>query len=55
MGVAASVLCVALSTALVFPLRRIAPPVSTGVVYMLGVLVVSIYWGLWLGLFTSVA
>lgn len=54
-GLAASILCVALATALVFPLRRIAPPVSAGLIYMLGVLVVSIYWGLWLGLFTSVA
>lgn len=54
-GLVASVLCVTLATALVFPLRSIAPPISGGLVYMLGVLVVSIYWGLWLGLFTSVA
>jgi K+-sensing histidine kinase KdpD len=54
-GIAASLLCVALSTALIFALREIAPAASAGVVYMLGVLVVSIYWGLWLGLFTSVA
>jgi K+-sensing histidine kinase KdpD len=55
LGLAASILCVALSTALIYPLREIAPAVSTGVVYMLAVLVVSIYWGLWLGLFTAVA
>jgi K+-sensing histidine kinase KdpD len=54
-GLIASLLCVALSTALIFALREIAPAVSTGVVYMLGVLIVSIYWGFWLGLFTSVA
>jgi two-component system sensor histidine kinase KdpD len=48
-------LCVAAITVLIYPLREIAPPVSSGVVYMLGVLVVSTYWGLWLGLFTSVA
>jgi K+-sensing histidine kinase KdpD len=53
-GFAASVLCVAISTALIYPLRQITPAVSTGVVYMLAVLVVSIYWGLWLGLFTAV-
>jgi K+-sensing histidine kinase KdpD len=54
-GIAASLLCVALATALIYPLREIAPVVSTGVVYMLAVLVVSTYWGLWLGLFTAVA
>jgi K+-sensing histidine kinase KdpD len=54
-GLAASLLCVALATALIYPLREIAPVVSTGVVYMLAVLVVSNYWGLWLGLFTAVA
>jgi two-component system sensor histidine kinase KdpD len=54
-GFFAAIACVATATALVYPLRTIAPPVSAGVVYMLGVLVVSTYWGLWLGLFTSVA
>jgi K+-sensing histidine kinase KdpD len=55
LGLAASLLSVALATALIYPLREIAPVVSTGVVYMLAVLVVSNYWGLWLGLFTAVA
>lgn len=54
-GVLVAIACVAASTALVYPLRAIAPPVSAGVVYMLGVLVVSTYWGLRLGLLTSVA
>jgi K+-sensing histidine kinase KdpD len=54
-GLLAAVACVALATGLVYPLRTVAPPVSAGVIYMLGVLVVSTYWGLWLGLFTSVA
>lgn len=54
-GVLASVACVVLATALVYPLRSLAPAASAGVIYMLGVLVVSIYWGLALGLFTSVA
>jgi K+-sensing histidine kinase KdpD len=49
------VACVALATALVYPLRSLASPASAGVIYMLGVLVVSIYWGLALGLLTSVA
>jgi K+-sensing histidine kinase KdpD len=54
-GFLVAVACVAVATALVYPLRTIAPPVSAGVIYMLGVLIVSTYWGLWLGLFTSVA
>lgn len=54
-GVLVSLSCVALCTALIFPLREIAPPVSAGVVYMLGVLVVSTYWGLRLGVATAVA
>jgi K+-sensing histidine kinase KdpD len=54
-GLAVAILGVALSTALIYPLSEVAPVVSTGVVYMLVVLAVSIYWGLWLGLFTAVA
>lgn len=54
-GLVASLLCVAAATALVYPLRSLASPASAGVIYMLGVLVVSVYWGLALGLFTSVA
>jgi len=54
-GLFAAIACVAVATALVYPLRTVAPPVSAGVVYMLGVLIVSTYWGLWLGLFTSLA
>jgi two-component system, OmpR family, sensor histidine kinase KdpD len=45
---------VAVTTALIFPLREIAPAVSTGVVYLLGVLIVSIYCGLGYGVLTSV-
>lgn len=54
-GIAVSLGCVVACTAIVFPLRTLAPAASAGVIYMLGVLVVSIYWGLWLGLVTSVA
>lgn len=54
-GIAVSVGCVVACTAVVFPLRTLAPAASAGVIYILGVLIVSIYWGLWLGLFTSVA
>jgi two-component system sensor histidine kinase KdpD len=45
---------VTLATLLVYPLKRIAPAVSLGVVYMLAVLIVSIAWGAWLGIGTAV-
>ena len=40
---------VALITGVIYALREIAPVLSTGVVYMLAVLLVSSYWGFWLG------
>ena len=45
---------VAVITGVIFGLREIAPVLSTGVVYMLAVLLVSSYWGLWMGLATAV-
>jgi two-component system sensor histidine kinase KdpD len=42
-------------TALIFPLAHITPVVSTGVIYLLVVLVVATYWGLGLGLATAAA
>ncbi len=53
LGVAAAVLGVAGATALLYALREVAPVQSLGVVYLLVVLVVSAYWGLWLGIATS--
>jgi two-component system sensor histidine kinase KdpD len=52
-GIAAAVGGVAAATALLFGLREIAPVLSLGVVYLLVVLVVSAYWGLRLGIATS--
>ena len=54
-GVAAAVLVVASTTALVFPLREVAPVVSLGVVYLVAVLVISTVWGAWLGVLTALA
>jgi two-component system sensor histidine kinase KdpD len=54
-GIAVATIGVALATAVIYPLKQIAPAVSLGVVYLLVVLVVSTYWGLWLGLATSLA
>jgi two-component system sensor histidine kinase KdpD len=55
LGVIVAAGSIALTTALLFPLEDIAPAVSLGVLYLLPVLLVSIVWGLWLGLATSVA
>ncbi len=40
---------------MIYPLREVAPEVSPGVVYLLAVLLVAMYWGLAFGLLTSVA
>jgi K+-sensing histidine kinase KdpD len=50
LGLLACVAAVAAATALVYPLKEIAPAVSLGVVYILAVLLVSTFWGLRLGL-----
>lgn len=53
-GLAVSVLSVTATTALIFLVKKHAPVVSTGMLYLLGVLLISVYWGLWLGVFTAV-
>jgi two-component system, OmpR family, sensor histidine kinase KdpD len=53
-GLAAAIAAVAVITAVNYGLRELVPVVSTGVVYMLAVLLVSTAWGLWLGLLTAV-
>jgi two-component system sensor histidine kinase KdpD len=52
-GLAVAVGSVAAITAVNYGLRALAPAVSTGVVYLLAVLLVSSYWGLGLGLLTG--
>jgi two-component system sensor histidine kinase KdpD len=54
-GLATATVAVAVTTGAVFGLRQIAPVVSLGVVYLLGVVAVSTLWGLRLGLITAVA
>ncbi len=49
-----AIVSVAAATAAIYPLKTIAPVVALGVVYLPAVLLVSVYWGLWLGLGTSV-
>jgi two-component system sensor histidine kinase KdpD len=53
-GFAVAGLAVAAITGLIYGLREISPADSTGVAYLLAVLLVATIWGLWLGLFTSV-
>lgn len=53
-GALASIAGVAVCTLLIFPLKRIAPPASFGVLYMLVVFAVSVTWGSGLGAATAV-
>jgi two-component system, OmpR family, sensor histidine kinase KdpD len=55
LGLLVAALSVAAITGLIFPLRQVVPAVSTGVLYLLAVLLVSTWWGLWLGVLTSLA
>jgi two-component system sensor histidine kinase KdpD len=48
-----AVALVALCTLLIYPLKQAAPVVSLGVVYMLAVVIVSVTWGVWLGVAAS--
>ena len=54
-GLAVATAVVAAVTLVLYPLSELDPGVSSGVLYVLGVLLVATYWGLWLGLITSVA
>jgi two-component system sensor histidine kinase KdpD len=55
LGLLVAAVSVVVTTALIYPLREVMPSVSTGVLYLLGVLLVSTRWGLWLGLVTALA
>lgn len=52
-GLVAAFGSVALVTAVIYPVKGVAPVVSTGVLYLLAVLLVSSLWGLWFGLGTA--
>ena len=53
MGVVVSVVAVALTTLLVYPLKTIAADISLSVVYLVAVLLVASIWGAWLGIATA--
>lgn len=54
LGILIAAVLVGLTTALIFPLKEVAPVASLGVVYLLAVLIVSTFWEPWLGLATAV-
>jgi signal transduction histidine kinase len=51
----ATTLAVAICTAIIYPLKRVAPVDSLAVVYMVAVLVISATWGVWFGVIAAVA
>ena len=53
-GVLAAIVLVAVSTGLVYPLKQVTSVSSLGVVYLLAVVIVSAFWGAWLGIATAV-
>ena len=53
LGVVAAVVLVGVCTAIVYPLKHITSVASLGVVYLLSVVIISAFWGLWLGVATS--
>ena len=53
LGLPVALLAVAIGTLIVYPLKSAAPVVSLGVVYLPAILLISIVWGLRLGLFAS--
>ena len=54
-GVLLAAALIVVETLLLYPLGEIADPVSLGVIYLLGVLLISTLWGAALGIATSVA
>jgi K+-sensing histidine kinase KdpD len=55
LGIVATLAAVAVGTLLVYPLKSAAPVVSLGILYLPAILLISIVWGLRLGLLASVA
>src|ERR1700689_5131574 len=55
LGVLVALLTVAAETLAIYPLAHVPQVVSPGVVYLIGVVVVSTYWGIRLGFATAIA
>ncbi|MEV4135015.1 DUF4118 domain-containing protein [Dactylosporangium sp. NPDC049742] len=54
-GITVAALMIAVETVLLYPLRSIVTPLSPGIIYIIGVLVAAMVWGMWLGIVTAVA
>jgi signal transduction histidine kinase len=54
-GLAVGAAVIAAVTVALYPISELDPGVSSGVLYVLGVLLVATHWGLWLGVTTSLA
>lgn len=54
-GLVVALAAVALATAVIYPLEHVAPVISLGVVYLMAVVLVSVFWGLALGAATALA
>jgi two-component system, OmpR family, sensor histidine kinase KdpD len=52
-GAVAAVLAIAAETVAIYPLAHVAPVVSLGVVYLIGVVAIATYWGIRLGFATA--
>jgi len=55
LGIVATFAAVAAGTLVVYPLKSVAPVVSLGIVYLPAILLISIAWGLRVGLLASIA
>jgi hypothetical protein len=53
LGVGVALAAVAAETLAIYPLAHVAPVVSLGVVYLVGVVFISTYWGIQLGFATA--
>jgi two-component system sensor histidine kinase KdpD len=53
-GVIVALGAVAAATGVIYPLKHVAPVISLGVVYLVGVVVVAMLWGLVLGVATAI-
>jgi signal transduction histidine kinase len=51
----ATAVAVAICTAIIYPLKHVAPVDSLSIVYMVAVLLISATWGLWFGVIAAIA
>ncbi|GGM21117.1 hypothetical protein GCM10007977_022730 [Dactylosporangium sucinum] len=54
LGIAVAASLIVVETLLVYPLRGLMAPFYPGMIYIFGVLVASMVWGMWLGMATAV-